>query len=183
MIAIKDLTVVYDRKVIFDHQSFTLPDEGVVLIKGESGIGKTTFLRVLAGLTKPQQGSITGLESRKISFVFQEPRLLEYMSALQNVSLVSDMDTAKGLLEALHATDILHQKARALSGGQQQRVSLARAFAYSKDIVLLDEPFSGLDPENKLRAAALIRTAKLAVVVSHDPADEDLLHAGQKINL
>ena len=183
MIEIKDLTLTFDQKIIFAHQDFTLPDTGVVLLNGESGIGKTTLLRVLAGLMKPQSGSVHGLENRKISFVFQEPRLLEHRSALFNVALVSDERTAKKLLDRLHLGDVMDQKARSLSGGQQQRVSLARAFAFSNDIVLLDEPFTGLDMENKQRAIDLIRTAKLAIVVSHDPKDDELLHPDRKINL
>ena len=183
MIEIRDPTVAFDQKSIFQNQSFSFPDTGVVLLKGESGIGKTTLLRVLAGLYKPQSGRITGLSGRKISFAFQEPRLLEQCSAFQNVLLVSDPATAQQLFDQLHLSDVMHQKARSLSGGQQQRVSLARAFAFSNDVVLLDEPFTGLDPENKLRAAALIRTARLAIVVSHDPSDDELLHADRKIVL
>ena len=183
MIAIRDLTVAFGDKVVFDHQDFSLPDEGVVLLKGESGVGKTTLLRVLCGLEKPQTGRVEGLSGRKISVVFQEPRLIGHLSSFENVSVVSDEETAKKLFEQLHITDVMQQKARSLSGGQQQRVSLARAFAFSDDVVLLDEPFTGLDPENKQRAIALIRTARLAIVVSHDPADEELLHADRKIVL
>ena len=183
MIEIQDLSVAFDGKTVFDQQSFSFPDTGVVLLQGESGIGKTTLLRVLAGLYKPQAGRITGLSNRTISVAFQEPRLLPQLSALQNVALVSDVQKATELLERLHLGDVLHQKAGSLSGGQQQRVSLARAFAFTTDVVLLDEPFSGLDEQNKLRAAAVIQTARLAIIVSHDPNDAELLHADRKINL
>ena len=169
--------------MIFQNSSFSLPDEGLVLLCGESGIGKTTLLFVLAGLLKPQSGTVHGLENRKVSFVFQEPRLLEHMRAIDNISLVSDVASAKALLNQLHLSDVAKQKAKALSGGQKQRVSLARAFAYSNDVVLLDEPFTGLDEANKLRAVELIRTARLSVVVSHDPDDEILLRPDRKINL
>ena len=183
MIEIKNLTVSFGQKTIFSNSNFTLPDEGLVLLSGESGIGKTTLLMVLAGLLKPQSGSISGLSERRISFVFQEPRLLEHMRAIDNVALVSNTETAESLLEKLNLTDVAAQKAKELSGGQKQRVSLARAFAFANDIVLLDEPFTGLDEANKTRAIDLIRTARLAVVVSHDPDDALLLKPDKIINL
>ena len=183
MIEIQDLTIRFPDCTVFEKQSFALPDTGVVLLCGESGIGKTTLLRVLAGLIKPQSGKITGLEGRRISFAFQEPRLLEQMRAIDNVALVKDRNTAEALLHRLNLDDVAQKKASELSGGQKQRVSLARAFAYSDDLVLLDEPFTGLDEMNKLRAAELIRSAKLAIVVTHDASDAALLHADRKINL
>lgn len=183
MIEIRDLTVRFADQTVFENRSFTLPDTGVVLLRGASGIGKTTLLRVLAGLQKPQSGKITGLMGRRISFAFQEPRLLEHMRAVDNVALVSDRHTAETLLKMLNLGEVLQKKASELSGGQKQRVSLARAFAFSNDVVLLDEPFAGLDEQNKLRAAELIRTAGLAVVVTHDASDADLLHADRNINL
>ena len=183
MIEIKDLSVKLGDRVVFANDHINLPDEGIVLISGESGIGKTTLLRVLCGLLKPDGGSIVGLANRKISVVFQEPRLLEHLTALENVALVSDRTTAEALLCELNMENELHIKAGKLSGGQKQRVSLARAFAFSNDVVLLDEPFTGLDEQNKLKAARLIRTARLAVVVSHDAADAELLSVDEKIQL
>lgn len=183
MIELKSITFRFDGQTVFENRSFTLPDHGTVLLTGESGIGKTTLLRILAGLIKPQRGSISGLEERKISFVFQEPRLLESLSAIENVSLVSDRKTAQRLLDELNLKSELHKKASELSGGQKQRVSLARAFAFSDDVVLLDEPFTGLDEQNKKRAAQLIASADLAIVVTHDTTDAELLHADRKINL
>lgn len=183
MIEIRNLSLRFDEKTVFEHSDFSFPDEGIVLISGASGIGKTTLLRVLCGLLKPSGCVVTGTEGRKCSFVFQEPRLLEHMTALENVALVSDKRTAEDLLLRLNMEQELHQKAGELSGGQKQRVSIARAFAYSDDIVLLDEPFSGLDEQNKRTAAELIRTARLAVVVSHDPTDEELLKPDRKIRL
>ncbi len=183
MIDIIDLSVRLGDKQIFQGFSESLPDHGIVLISGESGIGKTTLLRVLCGLQKPDRGTVIGLKDRKISFVFQEPRLLNYMTALQNAAIVSDDQKADDLLQRLNMQDAKHVKAGDLSGGQKQRVSLARAFAFSDDVVLLDEPFTGLDEQNKLCAARLIRTANLAIVVSHDPSDADLLQIDRKIIL
>ena len=183
MIELKDLTVRFRDKTVFENRSFTLPDEGVVLLSGSSGVGKTTLLRVLSGLLKPEKGSVHGFENRKLSFAFQEPRLLPWLTALENVALVSDRERARAFFTQLDLQNELHEKAGVLSGGQKQRVSLARAYAYSNDVVLLDEPFAGLDEENKRRAADLIKTARLAVVVTHDPDDALLLKATANIHL
>ncbi|MBR4905561.1 MAG: ABC transporter ATP-binding protein [Clostridia bacterium] len=183
MIEIKNLSIKLGEKTIFSGYNSTLPDEGVVMISGESGIGKTTLLRVLCGLQKPDSGNIIGLADRKISVVFQEPRLLEHLTAIENVALVSDRATAVNLLCELNMENEMYMKAGKLSGGQKQRVSLARAFAFSDDIVLLDEPFTGLDEQNKQKAARLIQTARLAIVVSHDAKDAELLSVDEKIQL
>lgn len=183
MIEIKHLSVTLGEKRVFNDYSLTIPDQGTVLISGESGIGKTTLLRVLCGLIKPNGGTVEGLKGRSISFVFQEPRLLDRLTALENVALVSDPKTATGILTELNMENELHVRAGSLSGGQKQRVSLARAYAFSRDVVLLDEPFTGLDEENKQKAIQLIRTARLVIVVSHDPNDAKLLAADENIQL
>ena len=183
MIKIDGLCVRFGEKQVLSQFSEELPDSGVVMLFGESGVGKTTLLRVLCGLVKPQAGTVTGLADRKISVVFQEPRLIEHLTALENVAIVSDRQTAKDLLLKLNLEEETDERAGKLSGGQKQRVSLARAFAFSDDVVLLDEPFSGLDEQNKERAARLIRTAKLAIVVSHDASDAERLTADKIITL
>jgi ABC-type nitrate/sulfonate/bicarbonate transport system ATPase subunit len=183
MIKIRDLSVKLGDKQIFEHFNADLPENGIILIAGESGIGKTTLLRVLCGLQKPDRGSVYGLSNRRIAFAFQEPRLLEHISALKNVSIVSDKEKAESILTRLNLVNELHLKAGALSGGQKQRVSIARAFAFSDDVVLLDEPFTGLDEQNKQRVADLIRTARLAVIVTHEAADVSLLNVDRKISL
>lgn len=183
MIELVDISLRFGQHIVFSHFHTALPDAGVVLLMGESGAGKTTLLRLLAGLLRPDAGEIRGLEARKLSFAFQEPRLLPGRTALDNVRLVSDSDTAEAMLTRLNMREARHDSARTLSGGQQQRVSLARAFAYSDDMVLLDEPFSGLDDRNRQCAAALIRTAKLAVVVTHEAQDAALLDACLTLHL
>lgn len=183
MIEIKNVTIRFDNKTVFENYSCEIPDSGAVVITGESGIGKTTLLRLLAGLQKADSGQVSGMAGRKISFVFQEPRLLEWMTAIDNVASVSDHATALQLLKRLGMEEEAGKKCALLSGGQKQRVAIARAFAFSSDLVLLDEPFSGLDEENRIRAAELIRTAKLAVVVTHDMTDVKLLSADTIIRL
>lgn len=183
MIEIRNLSVKLGDKQIFKDYNASLPDTGIVLISGESGIGKTTLLRVLCGLQKPDSGSVTGLSGRRISVVFQEQRLLDHLTASENVAIVSDKKKAEALLERVNMSPEAAHKAGSLSGGQKQRVSIARAFAFSDDVVLLDEPFTGLDELNKLRVAKLIRSARLAIVVTHEATDEELLHFDEKITL
>lgn len=183
MIEIKDLNLSFGEKVVFNRYSVALPDEGVVVIMGDSGVGKTSLMRVMAGLLKPQSVTITGMEGRKISFAFQEARLLEHMTALKNVSLVSDVKKATEMLTALGMKEEMNQAASKLSGGQKQRVSLARALAFDNDIVFLDEPFAGLDPANKALAVELISSVRLAIIVSHDEKDCELLPNTTKIRL
>lgn len=183
MIEIRDLSVRFGDKIVLDHFNADLPDMGCVVIRGDSGVGKTTLLRVLAGTLRQDSGTILGMENRKRSVAFQEPRLLPWKTALENASLASDMKQAEKYLAVLSMQNELYTRADKLSGGQQQRVSLARAFAFSNDIVLLDEPFNGLDEQNRQRAAELFRTAKLCIAVLHHEDEERLLNPDKKIRL
>lgn len=171
MIELKNISLSFGEKQIFKDFSCAINDEGVVLIMGESGIGKTTLLRLIAGLIKPDGGTVSGTEGRKISFIFQESRLLAGRTVLKNVSLVSDSHLAERELCALGLKNELHTVVDKLSGGQKQRVSIARALAYSKDIVLCDEPFWGLDEDNRLLAIEQLKRARLAIIVTHSAED------------
>ena len=183
MIEIQNLTICFKDKTVLQRFNAELPDSGCVVIRGESGIGKTTLLRALAGTLRPNEGAVFGVTGRRISVAFQEPRLLPWKTALENVAMVSSTERAVRYLTRLSMQKELYQKAKNLSGGQQQRVSLARAFAYGTDIVLLDEPFNGLDEQNRLKAAALFREAKLCIAVLHHDEDELFLQPNKKIML
>lgn len=184
MIEIRDLTVRFDGKAMLDRFSASLPDEGVVFVRGASGAGKTTLLRALAGLIRPDSGRITGLEGRKIGFVFQEDRLLPWKTALENVAFVCDGENAEKTLSALGLADALTKLPAELSGGMARRVAVARAMCYTNDVLFLDEPFTGLDEESrKTAAAALTGAARLIVLVSHDPDDALLLNASHTLEI
>ncbi len=183
MIELRNVTIRFNDKTVLDHYSCDIPDNGVAVIIGESGIGKTTLLRFLAGVQKAENGFISGIDGRKISVVFQEPRLLEWMTVLDNVASVADYASAASLLKRLGMEQESDKKSALLSGGQKQRTAIARAFAFSSDIVLLDEPFAGLDEENKNKVAELIRSAQLAIVVTHDMTDVKLLNADTILHL
>ena len=123
------------------------PGERVVLL-GESGCGKTTFLKILGGLLKPSEGSISGAPSR-VGFVFQEPRLIPWARVARNVRFANPACPVEDLLERVHLAGWEHAYPRELSGGMHQRVNLARALAVEPELLLLDEAFSSLDLRQK----------------------------------
>ena len=149
MIELKDVSVAFQGHSVLEHCSLLVPDGGHTAVMGPSGSGKTTLLRLIAGQLAPDQGSVTVSHGR-ISYMYQEPRLLPWLTAEENVNLVlSDkpetMDTARQWLAAVGLADAMKKRPAELSGGMRQRVSLARALAYDGDLFLLDEPLSSLD--------------------------------------
>lgn len=184
MIELADISVSYGTKDVLDGLTASWEDFGTVVLTGASGAGKTTLLRVLAGLQRPTRGAVRGLSSRRIGFVFQEDRLLPWRSVLENVSLVSDIETSRELLKRLDLTDALEIKPEELSGGMRRRVSIARALAFSSDVVLLDEPFTGLDDFHREQAAELImERTKLRILSTHDEAEAALLSETDRLML
>jgi NitT/TauT family transport system ATP-binding protein len=176
-IIIDSISKCYGDKKVLKSLDLNLPDKGIFCLLGASGIGKTTLLRLLAGLEKPDSGCITGLEGKKISMVFQSDRLLPGSSAFDNVSLASSPEAASLWLERLELGDAADKKPGKLSGGMQRRVALARALAFDGDVLLLDEPFKGFDGELKKRIIPyIIDFAKnaLVVLVTHDEKEAEI---------
>ena len=184
MIELRDISVGFGEKRVLCGLKAIWPDSGTILLRGASGSGKTTLLRVLAGLLAPDMGMVSGLTGRRIGMVFQEDRLLPWRTTLENVSLTSDRTTAKKLLERLDLGDALNLRPVVLSGGMRRRVALARALSYSDDVLLLDEPFNGLDAEHRAQAASLLqRCSRLRIVATHNAEDADLLNAVETLHL
>lgn len=151
-------------------------------ILGPSGIGKSTLLRILAGLDRDFQGRLDGGE--KLAAVFQEPTLLPWRRAVANVTLPTGCDDAKAgaLMAEVGLAGHEDKFPRQLSLGQQRRLALARAFAASPDILLMDEPFASLDPDTAermidLTARLLDRSGAGLVLVTHDAAEPSRLGA------
>ena len=169
-IAFENVSFSYDTTPVLQQVNWQVPDKGVLCLWGPSGCGKTTALRLLAGLEKPTSGKVSGVN--RVAMVFQEDRLLPWRSALDNVTVVgADSETARDLLSALGLTEEEMAALPAhLSGGQQRRVALARALAAECDLLLLDEPFNGLDEGTWQDVVPLIRQAaqkRPVVLVTH----------------
>ncbi len=161
--------------------SFEIKTKEFITILGPSGIGKTTILRLITGSIKPDSGSVTVTES-KIGYIFQEPRLLPWRTAYENISLglrAGGMDKKKAYNTALKWMERLGLKGfenyypAQLSGGMMQRVSIGRALAVEPDILLMDEPFSHLDMELKISLLSMLEDIldeyrTTVVYVTHD---------------
>ncbi|MGI6468003.1 MAG: ABC transporter ATP-binding protein [Syntrophomonadaceae bacterium] len=120
-----------------------------IAVLGLSGSGKTTFLRLLAGIEAPTQGRLT-VVSQKTGFVFQEPRLIPWRTIRQNLLFVNEQANIDELLKTLHLEGFADYLPAQLSGGMKQRVNLARALAVSPDLLLMDEAFASLDLKVKV---------------------------------
>ena len=181
MIRIQNLQKAYGEKKVLDHFSCELPDHGVVCLTGASGRGKTTLLRILAGLEPADGGRITGMDGRKIAFVFQEDRLLPWITAEQNIRLAQPAGAKRSVREllslaGLEAADGAKHPGQ-LSGGQKRRVAVLRGVGFLEDaadgILLLDEPFNGLDEAAAGRICQILRMLPpqtLTLLVSHQLA-------------
>ena len=160
----------YGNKHILADFSLALPDTGITALSGPSGCGKTTLLRLLAGLEVAQKGRIANLPPS--SFLFQENRLLPGLNCIQQIQVVlTDSVDAQFWLDAVGLGSETHTHIEALSGGMQRRLSLARCLAYgkTKDWILLDEPFTGIDPDRIENLMQLIRVQNKPVLFSaHD---------------
>ena len=165
-IVLRGIRKVYEGKEIFGGLDLTIPGGRITAIMGPSGLGKTTLLRILLGLEK-FEGSVSGLEGRRIAAVFQDSRLLPWLSLRGNLELVCGPPARKNadgssssqrrIADALNLTelsDAADKKPGELSGGMQRRAALARALAFGGDVYILDEPFTGLDEELKERIGA-----------------------------
>ena len=182
MVELQDVSVAFDGRTVFEHVSARFSSGVHAAIMGPSGVGKTTLLRVIAKLLPPTAGRVRVHTPRR-AVLFQEPRLLPWLTALENVNTVLS-DGSRTLPEAMDWLNRVRLGAAAgkypaeLSGGMQTRVALARALAYGGNLVLLDEPFRGLDEATRDEVIDLCREAlreKTTILVTHDRAEAEAL--------
>ena len=177
----------FGDKKLFDGFSYSFSDTGIYAVIGESGIGKTTLLRMISGLDTDYTGEIIGGGIGRVSFAFQEYRLFPGLSAIENlIFTISDrkdgavFDKCKKMLLTLGFTDNdINLLPEQMSGGMKQRVSIARAILFDTPILILDEPTKELDRQNRDAVIGLIQNEakrRLIILVSH--SDEDISALG-----
>ena len=188
MLLLENLKHQYGNFTVLEGINLCVSSGEIICFSGPSGCGKTTLLRIIAGSIKPTSGLVKNLFART-SFCFQEPRLLPWRNALENISLGlkakgigirKRQEIAIALARELGIDRAAKQYPHQLSGGMQQRVALGRALAIEPDLLLLDEPFSALDIGRRRQLQQLLLRLlgdrDLAVIlVTHDLAEAVLL--------
>ena len=181
MLELINATKRFGDFTVLDSLCLKFPEKGVVALLGPSGSGKTTLLRVAAGLEMLSAGEVRKHPDAKISMVFQEDRLIPWLSARENILAVlppgreSQEKTARLLRDCL-LSDAVHLPPDKLSGGMQRRVAIARALAFGGNLLLLDEPFKGLDAQTRedvVRVTLDANKGGLTLLVTHDPGEAE----------
>ena len=186
LILFDSVSKAFEGAPVLDGFSHAFARDTLTFVEGPSGAGKTTLLRLACGLEMPDGGSIERAGDLRFSYAFQEDRLCENLSAAANVRLVcADRRSCRPeeLLDALGIGDRSDIAAKKLSGGERRRVALARALAATCDVLLLDEPMTGLDEACRDRAVEVVRgelAGKAVLWVTHD-TDERRSFTGYEV--
>ena len=185
MIRVDNVSKSYGDKRVLSNVSCEFEDGKIYCIMGESGVGKTTLIRLIMGLEKPDEGYISS--SKQFAAAFQEDRLLEDRDAVDNVMFVlknggsKSREQTEQYLSELLPEDRLHIRVDYLSGGMRRRVAVARAMLSDRNTIILDEPFNGLDDETKKTVINFIKkwqNNRTVIVVTHSYTDSEMLGAG-----
>lgn len=181
MIKLIDVTKKYDDMVLLKNFNISFEESEITCLFGPSGVGKTTIANIAANLVTVDEGEVLGTEAAVYSYVFQEPRLLEWYNVFDNLDFVlkdvydnrKRKEIIESYLEMVELTDYKIYKPKALSGGMAQRVSIARAFAYPSNVLIMDEPFKGLDMKLKKDMISLFKklwkeSRRTVIFITHD---------------
>ena len=182
MIKVNNITKAYDGKTALNNFSAEF-SAGAYCITGASGTGKTTLLHIIMGLVKPDEGTVAG-EQLKYACVFQEDRLCENLSAAKNVALICPKGFPKEKITAelklVGLGDDLHKQTVNYSGGMKRRVAIVRALITNADVIVMDEPFKGLDDELKTGIISYIKERikdKIFIFVTHNKDEATAFNA------
>ena len=184
---VRNISFAYGDEPVLKNVSLSLTRGRHIAVMGESGRGKTTLMRLLLGFIEPTEGVIERGQYERPAAVFQESRLLPWYTALKNVELAAAPGkNAMELLEDMELGESADKLPKELSGGMQRRAAIARALAFGGDLLLLDEPFSGLDPELKERIAGkILKHAgdSPILLITHDEKEAELLKCEETVRL
>lgn len=175
MIIFKDISKSYGNKIVLKNFNIDIREGQTTFMLGKSGSGKTTFSKIVLGLEKIDAGEISGLDGKKISVVFQEDRLMENMTIGSNFKMTVDSHiNRKQIVEKMEKIGLfqpLETKISELSGGMKRRISILRAFLIEFDLIVMDEPFRGLDEETKEKVMNFVIQnikGKTAIIITHN---------------
>lgn len=175
MLEFQNVAFSYGDKEILSSLSFSAGEGEVTGLLGASGTGKTTILHLAFGLLTPKSGVITPFSSEKVSFLFQENRLLPWFSVLRNLTVLGIPESrAKATLGKVGLAGEEDTLPDSLSGGMKRRLSLARALAFGGDTFCLDEPLRELDRKTADEMLLLLRqelAGKTALLITHSPGE------------
>lgn len=200
ILTLKNISFSYKDKLIFDNYNFVINKEEIIAIIGPSGCGKSTLLKIINGLETEYSGDVLldgvnvnniPVNKRDIVLMFQDNLLFPHMTIFENIEFSLKMkkypkhkikNMVDEVAKDIHLQDKLNKYPRELSGGQQRRVALARAVISKPKLLLLDEPFTGLDKEIKLEIMNLVRIIRekyntSIIFVAHDLSEAEYLEA------
>lgn len=179
MLEFKNICFCFGEKEILKDFSFSAGEGVSTAILGPSGFGKTTLMNLAAGFIKPQGGNIVPFSGEKVSYIFQEDRLLPWFTTLENLTAVGiEKSTAEEYLAKVGLSDSSDKYPDELSGGMQRRLAIARALAFGGDTFFFDEPLRGLDVKTAEEILGLIKDetfGKTAFIITHSPKEAFLL--------
>lgn len=183
MIKIRNLSKRYGEKVIYDNFNLDIEENKILVILGESGVGKTTLLNVLANLTD-YEGQIEGIIG-SVSMVFQKDYLVPNLTVEQNLKLVCKDKDVLSALDTVELGDCANQYPKSLSAGMSRRVAILRALLFNSNLIVMDEPTNSLDLGLKHKVYSMLKqlnkeSKKTVVIVTHD-IDEALSLADRVI--
>lgn len=183
-IEINHLSKCFKEKVVLQDFNAVFLENKINCLMGSSGAGKTTLINLLMGLMEPDAGEIKGIQGKRISAVFQEDRLIEHWNAMKNVKLVCEKTITEQMITqdflCVELENDMDKPVKSFSGGMRRRVAIVRAMLAKSDLIILDEPFKGLDELLKIKVVDYVKlrsAGKTIILVTHDKEEVRLLEA------
>lgn len=190
MLTIRGICKSFEGRPVLEDVSFDFPEAAVTALRGPSGCGKTTLVNIILGLIEPDAGDVLMPASARTAAVFQEDRLIEHFSAARNVRLTAPASVTdeqiRSALSELGLAQEGEKRVSEFSGGMRRRVAVIRAALFRPQLLLLDEPFKGLDEEMRARTAAFLRrncAQATTILVTHDETEAALMGATAELDL